>query len=509
MRVKNSVKNIIFSIISNILTILIGFISQAIFLKVLNTEYLGINGLFKNIISMLSIAELGIGSAIIYHLYKPVAENDKEKIKSLLDFYKKCYRKIALVILCISFILLPFLGKIVGNINIKESIIIIYMLFVIDSACSYLLSYKRSILYVHQKNYYINIIHIICYMVLNILQITILIKFKNYYLYLLLKIILNLIENIIISKYASHKYKYIDEKNIEPLNENIIKDIKQKIKALFIHKIGGFFVKGTDNIIISIFIGIKTVGLYSNYSLIISALTSLIGQVFSPLIASVGNLLVTSNTDKKYEIYKKIEFFNFWVTSFCSICLLVIIKPFIIIWIGEEYLLSDFTVIILVINFYFQILRYRTSIFKEADGIFYEDRFIPIFESIINVIASVILVKILGLPGVFIGTIISNFLLIFYSHPKYVYQKIFKKKYITYLISTIKYFMIFASIAIITYILSSIINIDNIYIMFIYKTLLTIILPNLLLIILFRKTEEFKYFKKLIFRKVGVKNENK
>lgn len=507
MRVKNSVKNITFSMISNLLTILIGFIVQAIFIKTLNTEYLGINGLFKNIISMLSIAELGIGSAIIYHLYKPVAENDKEKIKSLLKLYKKCYITIAFTVLFISLILIPFLGKIVGNIDIKESIIIIYMLFVIDSVCSYLISYKRSILYVHQKNYYINIIHIICYIVLNILQIIILIKFKNYYLYLLLKIIFNLIENLIISRYASHKYKYINEKNIKPLDEDIIKDIKQKVKSLFIHKIGGFFVKGTDNIIISMFIGIKTVGLYSNYSLIISALTSLIGQVFSPLIASVGNLLVTSNIEKKYEVYRKIEFFNFWITCFCSICLLVIIKPFIIIWIGEEYLLSDFTVIVLVINFYFQILRYRTNIFKEAAGIFYEDRFIPIVESIINIVSSLVLVKLIGLPGVFIGTILSNFLLIFYSHPKYVYEKIFKRKYITYLISTIKYFITFVSIAIVVYALSSIIVINDIYIDFIYKTALTTILTNLLLILLFRKTEEFKYFIKLICKKLGVKNE--
>lgn len=498
MRVKNSIKNVTFSIISNILTILIGFIAQAVFIDILDTEYLGINGLFKNIISMLSITELGIGTAIVYHLYKPIAECDKEKVKSLLNFYRKCYRIIALIILCISLLLLPFLGKIVGDINIKENIKLIYMLFVVDSVCTYLLSYKRSVLYVHQKNYYINIIHIICYIVLNILQIIVLIKFENYYVYLTLKIALDLIENMIISRYVSNKYKYLNEKNIKPLDKDIIEDIKHKVKSLFIHKIGGFFVKGTDNIIISIFIGVRMVGLYSNYSLIISSITSLIGQAFSPLIASVGNLLVTSNTEKKYDVYKKIEFFNFWVTSFCSICLLIMIKPFIVIWIGKEYLLSNFVVIVLVINFYFQILRYRTSIFKEADGIFYEDRFIPIFESIINIVSSVILVKLFGLPGVFMGTIISNFLLIFYSHPKYVYKKIFKKKYSTYLVSTIKYFIIFLIVATITYILSIMIKMDNIYLDFVYKTIISIVLPNLLFIILFRKTDEFKYYVSLI-----------
>ena len=208
MRTSYSIKNSISSIASNIIIMLLGFIAQTVFIKLLGSEYLGLNSLFLNIISMLSITELGISSAIIYNLYKPLNDDNKEDIKSLMLFYKKCYFVIAFIILVIGLIILPFLNIIVGTHNIEENIKIIFMLFISDSIFTYLFSYKRSLLIADQKNYVINITHIICLIILNIIQISILFIFKNYYIYLIISILFKVIENISISLIVNHKYPY-------------------------------------------------------------------------------------------------------------------------------------------------------------------------------------------------------------------------------------------------------------------------------------------------------------
>ena len=258
MRSINSIKSMITAIIANGLNIALGFLVRAIFVRTLGAEYLGLNGLFSNIISMLAIIELGIGSAIIYHLYKPVAENDIDKIKKLMTFYKKCFNIIALVVFLIGIAIMPFLNLIVGENNIEGSIHFYFLLFLIDAVCSYLLVYKRSIIQANQKNYIINIIELFYVLILNILRIVIL-HTNNYTVYLSVSILLRLVENIIISIIANKLYPYIKEKTKEKLDEETLFDIKKKVKALVFHKVGNFVVTGTDNIIISKFLGIISV----------------------------------------------------------------------------------------------------------------------------------------------------------------------------------------------------------------------------------------------------------
>ena len=269
MKTKKSIKNSISSVISNIIIITIGFVAKKIFIDILGTEYLGINSLFSNIISLLGIVELGLGSAIIYNLYKPIVENDKETIKSLMSFYKKAYHIIAFVVLILGLIIMIFLKNIVNDVTINTNIYLIFFLFIIDVVFSYIISYKRSILFATQNNYIINYIHILCFSILNILQIILLIKTQNYYLYLIIKIVMRIIENIIITLIVNKNYPYLKEKNIDKLDKKIEKDIFSKVKALFLHQIAGYIVTSTDNIIISKYIGIITVGLYSNYYMII------------------------------------------------------------------------------------------------------------------------------------------------------------------------------------------------------------------------------------------------
>lgn len=502
MKIKNSIKNSTISIVTNLVTILIGFIAQAVFIKILGAEYLGINGLFTNIISMLGIVELGVGSAIVYNLYKPMEENNKETIKSLMNFYKKAYNIIALVVLILGLILTPFLDFFIEEVSVNINIEIVYILFITDIVCSYMLSYKRSILYADQKNYIINIIHMIYLLFLNIFQLIILYFTRNYYLYLFIKIVMRVLENVVITIIVNKKYIYLKEKKVKKLDNNIEKDIFKKVKALFFHKIGTFIVLGTDNIIISKFIGVVTVGLYSNYYLIINAVQTLFGQAITALTPSVGHMLVTENKEKIYDIFKKVRFINFWISTFTAISILIIIQPFIILWIGEDYLLSNVVLLVLIFNYYQNMMRSSYSTFKEAAGIYYEDRFVPLIESILNIIFSIIFTKTLGLAGVFLGTIFSGLALWCYGYPKYVYKKLFDRSYIDYLKETIGYIFLFIIISLISYITSKCIIVNSNILNVIINIIIAIIIPNLIILILFWKTDNFKYFKNLVRRLV-------
>lgn len=502
MRTTKSLKNMIFAIISNIITIIIGFVMQTVFIKTLGTEYLGIDKLFLNIISMLSIVDLGMGTAIIYNMYAPVSNKDKQKIKSLMDFYKKAYRVIILLVGVIGLSLIPFLGLIVKDTTIDESITVIYILFLLDMICSYILAYKKSIFYADQKNYIV-IISRICYLtIMNLLLLIVLLTIKNYYLYLIIKIIMRLLENIIMSVIANKKYPYLKEHDIVSLDNNIKEDIFIKIKGLLFHKVGTFLVLGTDNIIISSFLGVTQVGYYSNYRLIIYSVLETINQGFSAITSSIGNLLINNNKEKSFNVYKKIDFLNFWISSFCTISIFVIIESFIKIWLGEEYILSSLVLIVLTINFYFSSIRAPMNSFKEAAGIFHEDRFIPLIESIINIFASIILLKFFGMAGVFMGTILSGFVLHFYSYPKFVYKGLFGKSYFSYFKKFIYKFLLVMVTMLITSFIPNMFIFDNNILNLIVNIVICLVVPNVIYFLIFHNSEEFKYLKSLFFKYV-------
>jgi len=448
---------------------------------------------------MLAIADLGIGSAIIYNLYEPVAKNNKNKIKSLMRFYRNTYRIISLVIFIVGLIIIPFLGIIVGKTTIAYlELVILFLLFLIDTVASYLLSYKRSLLYADQKIYITSIVHLGYLIIMNSLLIISLLITKNFYLYLIIKIICRILENIIISIIADKKYPYLKQKEVEKLSKKTKDDIILKVKGLFFHKLGSFFVLGTDNIIISMFLGVSVVGLYNNYYLVIYALTTLICQGFTSFTASVGNLLALETKEKTYQVFKRIRFLNFWVASYTAISILVVMESFISSWYGSEYLLNTSVLIVLVINYYLTVMRYNISIFKEAAGIFHEDRYVPILESITNIVFSLILLKICGLAGVFLGTILSNLLLHLYSYPKYVFSQIFNEKKVEYFKCIIKYFILFIITSAITYIICSFIKIDNSFVKMIINLIISLVIPNFIYYLILRKTDDFKYLKDLL-----------
>jgi O-antigen/teichoic acid export membrane protein len=496
-RTYNSIRNIAYILLVSVFTIVIGFIVQRVFINVLGAEYLGINGLFTSIVSMLSLVELGLGSAIYSHLYKPVTDKNVEKIKSIVIFYKKGYRLVAFAVSIIGLLLLPFLGTIVGNTNINDSIYVIYLLFIIDVVASYLLSYKRALLYVDQKNHIISAVHLGYLIALNISQIYVLLVTGNYYLYLVIKIFMRLVENIILNIISNKKYPYLKEKVISKLDAGTKSDIYKKVRGLSYHKVASYIVLGTDNIIISVFFGITAVGLYSNYLLVTTAIVMIISQLFTALTASVGNLLVSVKHDKTYQVYKKLRLGNFWLASVAAASLLVTMDSFITIWIGSEYLLPFGVLVAISLNLYLTLLRFSVNSFKEAAGIFHEDRFVPIIESIANIVFSIILLKLFGLAGVFLGTAFSTLILHLFSYPKFVYKPLFNQKYKLYYQEFFKCFIITAAISAITFGISRTINISGDFASFIINVLLCLTIPNIILYAIFRNNPEIKYYKSL------------
>lgn len=507
-RIKKTVLNITISMAMSIVTILTGLITQKVFVNYLGLEYLGINGLFTNIISMLGIIELGLGSAIVYHLYKPAADSDEVRIKSIINFYKLGYRIIAMIVTIVGLIIMPILPSLVGDINIDININIVYILFLMDIIFSYILTYKRSILYADQKNYLVNISHLTSTFIMNITQIVALAATSNFYLYLIIKITMRILENVAINIIVNQRYTFLRNGDISPIDNNTKQDIFIKIKALFIHKIGSFIILGSDNIIISMFFGIAVVGLYSNYYLVIAAIIMLVGQVFTSITASIGNLLTTSSSSKSYEIYNLLRFINFWLSSLASIGMIVSMDSFINNWLGDKYILSIDVLLALSLNLYLQLMRSNTNSFKEAAGIFHEDRFVPIIESVVNIVFSIILLQFFGLAGVFIGTICSNLVLHLFSYPRYVYTQLFKRSYRDYYIEFTKYLIITLVAGAVTFLVSRTVVINNMFVHFVINVAISLSIPSTIFYITYRNSDEFIYFKNLIvkiFTKVKIR----
>lgn len=504
MRMKNSIKNSIFSMMCVAVTIVVGLFAQSIFLRVLGTEYNGIKSLCSNILSVLGVAELGFGSAIVFGLYRPIAENNKKEIKAYLRFYKNVYTAIAFVILAMGLIILPFVPVLVGEVSVDVNVYIVFFLFLLDTFFSYLLTYKRSMLYADQRNYVLNVINIIFVVVLNVAEMMILLFTGSFYLYLCCKFAFTVLENLAIHQIVNNNYSYL--KNLgdsERLSDEKRNEIISKVKGLFFHKIGIFVINGTDNIVISLTdgLGITYVGLYSNYNLILTYVNRLFGNMYSAMTASVGNLLVDGDRDKARGIYKSMLLMNSWIYGFCTISIYLLMGDFIQIWIGREYLLSDFVLLVLAINFYIQGMRKTSITFKEAAGIYYEDRFVPILESILNLVTSIILANVVGLAGVFIGTIISASLLYFYSYPKFVYKKVLGGDYGEFAWTHLKHLFFFICIFLVLKYILIWIEAGNLWTNFILKGIFVFLMTNILYLSIYWKDKDFQYFKEY-FRKV-------
>lgn len=504
MRTNNSIKNIITALIGQGLGIILSFILRMVFISILGAEYLGVNGLFTNILSILSLAEMGLGSAIIYSLYKPLAVGDVRKIKELMHFYELAYRGIGVIIFILGIGMIPFLEYIIKDQPNIPHLTFIYLLFLINTVASYFFAYKRSLIIADQKSYITTIYRYGFYAVLNILQIGILLITKNFILFLLAQIIITIIENLMVSFKANRLYTFLKDEEKVRLDKISRQEISKNVKALMCHRIGNVVVNGTDNIIISIFVGVFWVGLYSNYYLITNSLNIIIGQIFTSVTASIGNLSVVEGREKNYFMYKSIFFINFWIAGLSSVMLWILINPFITTWVGKEYILTKSIVFIIIINFYIMVMRKTTLVYRDAMGLFWHDRYKPIFEAVINIVVSVLLAPKLGIAGVFIGTFISTVTTAFWVEPYILYKYGFEMKVRDYFFRYIKFTLVILVAGIVTH------QICNVFTTVTWMSLfgraaVCVIVPNFIFLGCFYRTDEFKYFWNLfkgIFGKV-------
>ena len=495
-RTENSIRNLIFAGIGQLFGILISLISRLIFIRVLSTEYLGLSGLFTNILTMLSLTELGFVTAMSYQLYKPIAENDKEKIKSLINFYRKVYFSIAIIITILGIITLPFYRHLMDKVPSIPNLDLIYMLFVLNTSASYLFSHKRLLIIGDQNRYIATIYRYAFYFILNVCQIIVLITTKNYILFLVVQILMTLAENIMLNRKANRMYPYLKEGNVKKLSKKDHNQIIGNVKSMFYHKFGGVVLNSTDNIVISKVLGLVSVGIYSNYMLIITALKTIIMQIFSSVVASIGNLHVDADRRKMTEIFEKTFFADYFIHIISTICLICLINPFIKIWLGKKFLLDTFTVYCIAINYYLFGMRRTCMSFREATGNYSRDKYSPIIEAVINIVTSIILAKYIGLAGVVLGTIISSLFTNFWWEPLVISEKSLVIDLKDYLAMYFKYSIVGIIIAFFTIFINSLIPTNN-FLYFLIKMFVSLVISIGMFLIIYRKNDNYKFYKYL------------
>lgn len=498
-RIQKSIINVVFSMGSSVMILVLSFINRTIFVRTLSTEYLGLNGFFTNILSFLSLAELGIGSALNYTLYKPIKENNIEQIKSIMHLYKNLYTCIGIIVIAVGLSITPFLSFFINGMpeNISH-ISLYYFLFVLNSGLSYFYTYKRALVICNQEEYILYITTTVCRIFLAAVQIVLLLTLKSYMLYLFTAIVFTFIDNVAISLISEKRYQYLGERSIKPLPKEYIDRIKKNVIALLFHKIGSAVVFSTDNIIISKFVGLAAVGLYSNYTLIVNSINTILGKIFGTLTASTGELIVSSDKRHIEQIFNDMLFANMWLYGWCGVCFLCLIQPFIILWLGNDYLMEKSVLVIIVLNFYITGMRKTVWVFKDAAGIYKQDQIKPVVEAIINLIVSILLVIKMGVSGVLIGTIVSNVLWAFWYEAFILYKYCFKSGMKNYVKKQFIYFGVWIIIASISYSVCDILSLGISG--FILRVLICIFVPNILIIAAYSRINEFQYFKSIIIK---------
>ncbi len=494
-RTKNSINNIKTGAIVQIINKLMVFAVRTVFIKMLNTDYLGVNGLFTNVLAILSFAELGIGTAIIFNMYKPVAEKNQEKIKSLMQLYKKSYNLIGTIVFVLGLFVIPFMDVVIKEKpNINENLILIYIMFLFNTAASYFFTYKKSIISAHQKQSVINNVDSIFYLIKSIVEIIFLLLTRNFIIYLSIEILSTIIENIILSKIADNMYPYLRDKKINPLSKEESNNIFKNVKSLIIYKFGGVIMNSTDNILISSLVNVSTVGFCSNYIMIINSIKSIITSALNGVTASVGNLNVVGNSKQKERVFYQITFANYIVYSFCAIAFIVLLNPFMKIWLGEKYILGIDVSVALALSSFIEGLRNAGYTYRTTLGLFQKGRLTPYIGATVNIVFSIMLCKLCGVSGIFFATCIAQLVSYSWIDPYLIHKYEFKTPVSKYFKRYGIYLIVFTVSACITLLVSQLITIEGI-IGFLLKAIVVCIIPNLINLLVYYRTEEFKELK--------------
>jgi len=501
-RTKNTSRNIVFGVVLKNFQTIVTFVMRTAMIYVLGVEYLGLNGLFVSILQVLNLAELGVSNAIIFCMLKPVAEDDIIKICAIMKLYKKYYRIIGWVVLVAGMVLLPFIPKLIsGDVPQDINIYILYILNLGATVISYwFFAYKSSLLSVHQRSDIISKITLVTDSVKYGLQLDALIVFKNYYFYLIALLFSQIVNNAMIAILVNKMFPHCKPEG--ELCESEIRTINHKVKDFFTAKIGQTVENSVDMIVISGFLGLAVLAIYQNYRYLLAAVMGFISIIFNSCAAGIGNSLVVETKDKNYGDFKTFTLIMAWIVGFCTCCFFCLYQPFMEIWVGKELMLDIWSVILFCMYFFIFEMSHLINVYKDAAGIWHEDRFRPLITAIANLLLNLVLVQSFGINGVLLATVISIF---FIGTPWMIYNLfsvLFKRSPWEYILCLVMYFLVTIFTCGVTYYICSMLPISGV-IWFVVKIVICCIIPNIIFIICYMKREEFELAKGIIIRMFG------
>ena len=498
-RKKNATRNIIFGTCLKLYQIVVPFLMRTIMIYFMGVQYLGLNSLFTSVLQVLNLAELGVGSAMVYSMYKPVAEHDNTTICALMGLYRKYYRIIGMVVLAAGCVIIPFVPHLIKS-DVPEGINI-YVLYVMNLLATvftyWLYAYKNSILQAYQRNDIVSKVTIITDTIKYILQIFTIVFLKNYYMYVLVLILLQIASNIITAAVVTRMYPEYRCKGSLPKEE--VAQINSRIRDLFTSKIGAVIVNSADTVVISAFLGLTVLAIYQNYFFIISSVIAFIAVVFNSCTAGIGNSIIVETKEKNYNDFKKFTFLIAWIAGFCTVCIVCLMQPFMNIWMNgnEKLMLGMSEVVCFCIYFFVYEIQQLLLTYKDAAGMWHEDKYRPLVTALTNLALNIIMVQFFGLYGVLLSTVIS---IIFIGMPWLFYNLftvLFKRNAAKYVMRVVYYTVITIVISIITYSVCSLVPFTGIAEL-IVKLIICIIVPNLLFFATLFKFEEFGQVKTLV-----------
>lgn len=494
MRSKDSILNFLTGIFGQVIMLVLGFVSRSLFLMILSVDYLGASGLFSSILTMLSFAELGVGTAIIYSLYKPLAEKNEEEILALMNLFKKVYRIIGAVVFVAGMAFLPFLDLFVTDRKGIEHLELIYALFVIQTSTSYFFSYNRSLITADQKAYRLAKLDY-AYKILHVLvPIAVLALTKSYIAYLITQIATTFLWNLCSHFKVRNMYPLLKTHRAVKLSAETKKAIIKNTSALLIYKVAIVVTSGTDNILLSRFFGLTAVGLCANYTLIIQNMTALVSQGINAVTASIGNLASTESNEKKHSIFKVLFFINFWIYAYASIGVYLCASPLVSVVFGSEYVIDNLTLAALVLSFFVLGMQGATSVFRDAQGLFWYGKLRPLAQTIVNLGASILLAVIMkDASSIFWGTVISRLATSFWYDPLVVYRHGFKRPVHSYFARYGLYTLIAMAAFGACYFAVGFISLSNPILDLIVRIMVCTVITNGIFLLIFSQTDEFKY----------------
>ena len=452
---KNVRRGIGYGLINKMATMILPFFVQSIMIRSLGVEYAGIKGVFTSILSVLSLTELGVGSAIVFNMYKPIAEDDIKKIGALLKLYKSLYRIIGIIILCLGILITPFLGFFIRDSYPSEiNLQVVFLLYLINSVVSYwLYAYKNSLLSAYQRTDVISIIGTIVQTLLYVIQIIVLVVTKNFYLYLCVAIVFTIINNLVISICADRMFPEI--KCEGSIDDELKKSIKKNAGGVLIAKICGTTRNTFDSIFVSMFLGLTQAAIYSNYFYVLTALNAVMGIVYSSLIAGIGNSIALESKEHNYKQMITLNTANLCVSGWMSVCMLCLYQPFMKIWVKEKLLFPSYIMFLFPIYFFMLKMGDIRSVYSDAAGLFWQNKVRCIVEAIANVVLNYLFVKLFGVFGILLATIITIFVFGFFSSAVVIFKYYFEKGFWGYIYNCMYYLFVTFFVGTISYIICS------------------------------------------------------